>query len=458
MRKNKIFVFLFASSSLFLLIFIPNVAAATLTNSSLHVSLDLEEENGIRWTAGEGRLNKIIPTGSEIVVVDGVSYRKISAKAFYDLATVIWTYGAVLDCVNYEKISQSFTWLELWTSRDPNWPWYPITKENYTVNYDTYNLISSNVPGLNRRVNIDVSLESNIPSELDFGSFKVGINTKQFVSTPAQIVVLDSQAQDISKYNTYATAQGETSISAQDISEANANAAASTCGDATSDISFYLDQLNLGVTRLAQNQGTFQQGTNTPAVVGSDDVLERGLVVNIAPNIMKIDELLKIRSKFLVVDTYTEWFGINPAGVSGQSHSVVEDTIARTIAWTVQHKAVKANLRVEFDIFALTDLVTITEPGKPDLVIPETQYDDMYWANYLTGNTGVTIDTSDEDPFAQWLGSLWGNYQTIFIVIIIIVAIVGFIFLKSKFGGSGGSRTTKFNINFGKQGSQNDKE
>jgi hypothetical protein len=341
-------------------------------------------------------------------------------------------------------------------SNDPGY--FQGFSENLTINYKSYENIVPIVTGIDKRVAISASLESNIPPIMDFGSFQMQTNIQKFVATPQQITVLDSIAQDISVYNTEAVAQGETWTGSLDASAANANAIASNTGEVTvSSISTYLAESRLGVVRLSQNPVIIQQGYLTKPIIGSDNILEEGLYINVVPTINRIDENLLARYKYLVVDTKTGFLGFSPAGIFF-SKPTYETLIPRTIAWTVQHKAVKANMRVEFSVSALTDFTQINEPNKPDLEIPQTMYDDMFWENYLTGETGVMIDVSDADPFAQWLGALWGRYSTSIIIILVVVAIVGFIFLRSKFGGSGGSRTTKFNINIGNRGNRNDKE
>jgi hypothetical protein len=458
------FIFTFSFSA------IQTVSAANITNSMLHVYLDLPEENGVMWGTGGAKIFQITPTGSSIVTIDGKEYRKMEATIWYDFSLEVWTKGAVMDCFSKDEVTKNFVWLTLTTGRDPDLiPAEPFTidpnnqvdqRDNYSIQYTTFENIVPVVKGVDRRVNIDVSLESYVPDQIDFGSFQLDMKTKEIVAIPQQITVLSSYVEDIGKYNTFTVAQGETKgITSTLCSPPDLFAGSAYLNGV--NIATDLQNLQLGAKRLDQNPVTIQQGYSTPYIRGTDDVLERGLYINVVPTITRIDENLLLRSRYLVVDTTTECFlGYcwDNAGIHPNSQQVVETVEKRAIAVTVQHKAVIGNLRVEFKAYAITDYTTIQDPDKPNLVLPETMYDDMYWENYLTGQTGVEISTFVNDPLGQGLtGFLSSNWVSI-IIILAIAAVVAFIFLRSKLGGlggSGGSRTTKFNINIG---NRNDKE
>jgi hypothetical protein len=447
------------------------------TNSTLKVNLDLTEENGVRWIAGEGKIEEVIliPQDtvniSQIEIKDGTTNittitttKVLHSKWFYTYAINIWTQGDVYECVDYEKETKSFRWLELWTGRDPAWVecttrdtdnfpvCYIIKRQNFTVNYDTYNINGIKTTGFNGRANLSVALETNTPKEIVFGDVTYR-TVKQFEAIPAQITVLESETRNVGQFNTFATDNGETTINAVDITDADALAASNDGGEMRANLNLYLGSggANLGVTRLQQSFESLQIGTNLPAVVGTDDILERGLLINIKPNILKINEDLQFRSQTpLVVDTYTEWFGWDAAGIeTSMSGNVVQTTDNhRTIGWTVTHKASQARMRAEFDVYSTVEVIRIIEPTKPTLNLTTETYDDQYLDTGLGGETGVTIPTSEQDPLQHWLEYFWrDNWLTILIIgIIAIVVVVIYFRVINPSSKEKGSRTTSIKI------------
>lgn len=423
------------------------------TNSTLKVSLDLPEENGVRWIAGEGKIEDVIFIPQDTVKISSIEIKDgttnittitttkiLHSKWFYTYAINIWTQGDVYESVEYEKETKSFRWLELWTGRDPAWTecttrdtdnfpvCYIINRQNFTVSYDNYKINRIKATGFNGRANLSVALDTNTPKEITFGDVTYR-TVKQFEAIPAQITVLESQIKNVGQFNTFATENGETTINAVDVTEADALAASNYGGEMKANLNLYLGKggVNLGVTRLEQSYETIQIGTNLPAVVGTDDILQRGLLINIKPNILMINEDLQFRSQTpLVVDTYTEWFGWDAAGIeTSMCANVVQTTEDRGIGWTITHKASQARMRAEFDVYSTVEVIRIIEPIKPSLNLTTETYDDQYLDTGLYGETGVTIPTSEQDPLAHWLEYFWrNNWLTVIIIGIIAVVVL----------------------------------
>jgi hypothetical protein len=428
------------------LVLIANVTAATEPTfdyanlSGANFQLSLSGLNGnVRSSVGAARLDRV----EKINTINIDENTKLAtSRAHVYISVVIWSEVRPEQAVSATKTTQSREWLKLITCKEETW------KTNYLVtpfaaSFDNYinPSIAAAAQGFSGNVQFNAQAVSLVPSMLDFGNTQYEISGKEFTSSLNQIVIVGAASQPVGQYSTIVQQSGQTTLSTLDVPISKA-AAQTQADQASSALSSYIDNSNLGFTRMPQSTPTLQTGALTPHAVGS--VATNGMYVRIVPDVKLIKEPLKVRSQTIGVDTQTDWAKTSPARIiNSWCTPVSENTIDRVIGWHVDNYAIKIDLRVEFNLYSKYTVKQIVDPATPTLAIPDVQINDQIIESNLNGDTGADIVVQSESPIDAWFSDLWTDYWYIIIpagiLILAILAFVAFTYINGATGGALGA-------------------
>jgi len=414
-----LFVFPLVSGS------IVNVSAATeITNAPLfqsNLQFELNTPSNIRVEIGGKTLTGYSALGSTLQEDD---YRLYHARLFFDIEANIYTtysYSDVFPYANSEK--NEITWLDLYTSQNPDSILYEWEHTQYNLEYNSYNLGTFKGQGIDGFVGLDVEFVDFTPESLDFGTVQIESTTKAFVSQILETTITEIEFAEIGQYDTYYEGDNTASLTALDL---NGDTPPSDYG-----IAAQIADLNLGVDRGLQTSPTYQQGEKyiQAGVISNDQFYAK-----IKPDVKIKHEQLIGRYQYLVVDDSTAALGIDPAGISEKfTRPWTEISKDRVIGWEVKNYNAHVKFQTEVDIFALAQF-SYDSTGETDLSdIPAYQLEDVFFNNLFYGDTGGGLILDSSDPIDVFLSGIWEKYWPIIVIvgIIALVVLVGPIILPS---------------------------
>lgn len=416
-------------------VFVPLASAQTTTTTAIqtmnwdsaivsgsNLRVNLKGVSNIKYEISGGTIDgQIEPIRNQ--KIDETTYL-YQARVYVKFSLVFWTELRVADACSATSGTSSQEWLDLVTMTDETFQ-SNLQESHLSVSYNKYSIptIKSTAKGFSGKVNVNTSLVDLNPNVLDFGNDQIQIDANEFTASLNELIVMSSSSQNIADYTSVVQSVGETTLSALDIATPTGDAAAK-CGQASSLVTTTITSSNLGVFRLTQTTPTLQQGAVTAPAQGAN--VKDGMNLRIIPNILTIQEGLKVRKQKIAVDIQSGALGTSPARIlTSMTTPVEERTIGdRVIGWKVENFAVKVDLKAEFYLYAKCQVHQLTDGDKPNMEIPDAQISTYIWTSDLTGGTGAEVIVDSSDPFANWLGSLWENYKGIIIAVIIIAVLV----------------------------------
>lgn len=368
-------------------------------------------------------------------------YTKMKAKAIFAVDLNFYSNALPLSSTfsNAKQVERSQKYARVILCTKPTLPSSWGEPTDYYVKYSDWDLssasLTSKAQGFSGRVPISAKVEDLTPSSLNFGTTQFNVQAKSFVAQVNEISVKSSSAYQISQYTDFFNAEmnNDAGLSILDLTK---TATINGGGQDTSSLNV------LGLSVYGTTYPNVQQKQLQTLTINQDDLLERGIPINLKPEVYKVVQQLKLTSQNkILIDTEKNWWDINDAGVQPApqySDPIQTNTdIYRTIGWHVNNYCVRTTLLVECDVYSIIEVVgkTSSNPlGSVDISVGN-----LTWSN-SQGSNGGTFTLSN-DLFTQ-IGaniSKWFEDNQMLIIIIIIgvgLALIGYVYFFTPVGSA----------------------